>query len=142
MKESLTAAVAKNVVLVDGYCVFCNALVRNLMRFDRQSRFYFAHLQSDVARDVIARHSGAEPDIDAIYLVTNFGTDKERLLIDGAAGKMIWSTVFPVLFFLRFVPTVLLDPFYKWFGKIRYKLFGKYESCLVPTAELRKRFVD
>jgi predicted DCC family thiol-disulfide oxidoreductase YuxK len=131
----------KAVILVDGTCIFCNRLVRAILRLDRKGHFHFGHIQSDFAATVLARHA-LQPDIDAIYLVDDAGTPAERVLIDGAASRVIWPRIFPIAAAIRLVPVPLLNVFYRAFAGVRYKLFGQYSACAVPSAQERARFVE
>jgi predicted DCC family thiol-disulfide oxidoreductase YuxK len=131
----------RSIIFVDGTCIFCNRLVAFILRRDREGRFAFAHLQGELARTALARH-GLTPDIDAIYLVQAHGSAQERVLIDGQAGREIWPYVLFLGFLIRWVPLPLLNLGYRGFARIRYKLFGQHDRCLVPTAEQRARFVE
>lgn len=130
-----------HVILVDGTCVFCNGLVERMLRWDRRGRYGFAHLQSAWARHRLAAH-GLAPDIEAIYLVADVDTDRERVLIDGAAGRVIWPSLLWLAWPMRLLPLALLDAFYRWFARRRYRLFGQADACIAPAAEHRERFVD
>ena len=131
----------QRVLLVDGTCVFCNRLVQRILRWDRRGQFHFAHLQSEYARGLLASH-GQTPDIDGIYLVDGVGTERERVLIDGAAGRVIWPALFFFLWPMRLVPVFLLDVWYRLFARVRYRLFGQAEVCIVPGPSERARFVE
>jgi len=128
------------VILVDGTCVFCNRLVRSILRWDRRGVFHFAHLQGERARALLARHD-LEPDIDLIYLVDDVGTARERVLIDGAAGRVIWPTLFWFLWPMRLTPAWLLNVWYALFARVRYRLFGQADSCITPDDDARARFL-
>ncbi len=129
------------IILVDGTCVFCNRLVERILRWDRRGRYGFAHLQGAWARRRLAAH-GLVPDIDAIYLVADADTARERVLIDGAAGRVIWPSLLWLAWPMRLVPLALLNVFYRWFARRRYRLFGQADACIVPSPEHRGRFLD
>jgi len=131
----------RNVLLIDGHCILCHGIVRHVLKHDTRGRFHFAHLQSDYGRATRRRHGADEDDIDSVYLVLAEGTPRERLLIDGAAGRHLWPSLYWPLTPLLLVPVFLLNPSYTLLGRFRYRLFGRYETCHVPSAEERKRFV-
>jgi predicted DCC family thiol-disulfide oxidoreductase YuxK len=131
----------KAIILIDGTCIFCNRLVRTILHWDRKGHFHFAHIQGSFAAAVLARHA-MQPDIDAIYLVDDAGTAAERVLVDGAASRVIWPRIFPIAAPIGLVPVPLLNVFYRGFARVRYKLFGQYPACAVPSAQERERFVD
>jgi predicted DCC family thiol-disulfide oxidoreductase YuxK len=128
-------------LLVDGTCIFCNRLVAFFLRHDRHGVIRFAHLQGQIARDVLARH-GLQPDIDVLYAVTHYGEPEERVHLDGAAGRVIWPRISRAFVIMRFVPLFLLNLQYKLFAKLRYRMFGQASTCILPAPELRTRFLD
>jgi len=132
----------RNVLIVDGTCVFCNQLAANVLRRDPSGLFWFAHVQSDFARAVLARHGANPSDVDPVYLLAAAGTPEERLLVDGAAGRTLWPALFGAAFVLRFVPLALLDVSYRLFARYRYRLFGQSPACIVPSPAERARFLS
>lgn len=131
-----------NVILVDGECVFCNRVVSFILRHDARHVFFFAHLQSGLAKELLARHGQRTDDIDSVYVVLDAGTTGERLLRDGSASRAIWPRLFWFARILRWMPLPLLDAGYRAFARRRYRLFGKYSACHVPTPLERGRFLD
>lgn len=131
------AHIGKSLVIVDGMCIFCNRLVQTIIARDRSGHFVFAHHQSKIAGELVAALN-----IDAIYLVENIGTAAQRVYAEGAAGKRIWPHLYWWAAPIKWVPLFLLNPCYWVFGKIRYRLFGKYEQCLIPTEALRTRMLS
>jgi predicted DCC family thiol-disulfide oxidoreductase YuxK len=128
-------------ILVDGTCIFCNRLVSFFLRHDHNGILRFAHLQGALARTLLERH-GLTLDIDAIYAITDYGAQHERVHIDGAAGRLIWPRLFRAAAFMRFVPLFLLNLQYRLFARVRYRLFGQADACIVPSTEQRSRFLD
>jgi predicted DCC family thiol-disulfide oxidoreductase YuxK len=127
------------VLLIDGTCIFCNRLVSMVLERDREDLFRFAHLQSDYARDVRARHEADVEDIDGVYLIANAGTADEKLLLDGAAGRQLWPRLFWWATPMLLMPVALLNPSYRLTARYRYRLFGQYPVCKVPTESERSR---
>ncbi|MEZ4325455.1 MAG: DCC1-like thiol-disulfide oxidoreductase family protein [Polyangiales bacterium] len=135
-------ALGHDVVLVDGYCIFCNRLVAHIARADRTGRFYFVHIQSDLGQAMLRRNGHDPSDIDTVYLVTDAGGPNERLHLDDAAGRIIWPALYRVGFMLRFVPLFMLNLQYRLFARVRYRLFGASDVCIVPSDELRARVLS
>src|SRR5580704_9013597 len=104
--------------------------------------FHFGHLQGKLAKEVLARHGRIASDIDSVYVLVGAGTREEQLLRDGSAARAIWPRLFWFAAILKWVPLPLLDFFYRAFAKRRYRLFGKYDVCHVPTQEERGRFLE
>ncbi len=133
------------IVLYDGVCGLCNRLVQFLLKHDRHDRLLFASLQSDVAAAILIRH-GADPhELDTVYVVMNYEEPDERLLARSDAilslGKAlggIWS--------LAAVGKVLPRPIRDWLYNIvaqnRYRVFGKFDSCMMPEGRYRRKFLD
>lgn len=128
------------VLFVDGTCIFCNRLVSFILRRDRRGIFHFAHLQGEFAATVLGRH-GLMPDPDVIYAVSDLERPHERVWLDGAAARQIWPRLFWFAAVLRLVPLWLLNPQYRAFARIRYRLFGQAESCIAPSPGERARFL-
>lgn len=131
-----------NVILIDGECVFCNRVVSLILAHDRRGLFHFAHLQGALAKDVLGRHGRRAGDVDSIYVLLGAGTPDERLLRDGGAARAIWPRLFWFAAALNWVPLPVLDFCYRAFARRRYRLFGKYDVCHVPTPEERLRFLE
>ena len=133
--------IAATLILVDGTCIFCNRLVAFILRHDKQRLFRFAHLQGAIAREALQRH-GLSPDIDTIYAVTDYASVGERVHMDGAAGRRIWPRLFWPAWLMWLVPLFLLNLQYLLLARVRYRVFGQAEACIVPSAEERLRFLD
>ena len=127
-----------SIVLFDGVCNFCNDSVNFIIRHDRDNKFKFATLQSDIGQELRAEYNVGE-DIDSIVLIENdqaFTHSTAGLRIAKALGG-IWSLGYVYII----VPAVIRDWFYKLFAKYRYRLFGKKEVCMIPTPDVRERFL-
>ncbi len=129
------------VILVDGTCVFCNRLVAFILRRDKNASFHFSHIQSAFAQGLFSRHASVTPSIDNIYLVEDANAEGESVYVDGQAGRRIWPQLFWVAGILRFTPLAVVNLWYHLFARVRYRLFGKYDQCLLPSAEQRMRFL-
>jgi predicted DCC family thiol-disulfide oxidoreductase YuxK len=133
------------VVLYDGVCGFCNGVVAFLLPRDRGRRMWFAPLQSPFAREVLARHGRTHSTDDTMYLVTGLGLPQERLAWKTDAALALFGTLgwpWRLLTVLRFVPRPLRNLGYDAIASVRYRLFGKFEKCVVPRPEWRQRFLD
>jgi predicted DCC family thiol-disulfide oxidoreductase YuxK len=131
-----------NVVLIDGECIYCSRVASFILRHDRDGTFSFAHLQGALGKDVLGRHGRPTDDIDSIYVLLDAGTPDERLLWDGKAARAIWPRLFAFAIVLRWIPLFVLDAAYRAFARRRYRLYGKYDACYVPSPEERARFLD
>lgn len=137
-----TAALGHSIILVDGLCIFCNRLVATIAKHDKAGRFFFVHIQSPLGQAVLTRNQHDPNDVDSVYLLTDAGTERERLHLDGAAGRLIWPALFRIAVVLRFVPLFILDFQYRILARVRYRIFGASDTCIVPSPELRARVLS
>ena len=127
------------ILLFDGHCNLCNAWVQFIVKRDSSSTIRFASLQSGAGRRLLEEHKIDENYIDSLVLF-----EEERFSVSSNAAIRTlsyfdgWERR---LIFLSVVPRSLRDLVYSFIAKNRYKLFGRREQCMVPTAELSKRFL-
>ena len=128
-----------DVILFDGVCVFCSRWVRFIVARDRAARFRFTPIQSAYgARMAQALGIDADdPDTNAVVHggVAHFKSDGALTVLSLLPG---WRWV-RVLFV---VPQPLRDAVYNLVAKNRYRIFGKYDACIVPDAGLRARVIE
>jgi predicted DCC family thiol-disulfide oxidoreductase YuxK len=126
-------------------CGLCNRLNNFVLPRDTRTVFDFASLQSAVGRSTLARFGRNPEDLNTFYIVTNYRSESPALLSKASAALFVmkklgdpwrWLGLFGVF------PNTLLDRAYDLTARYRYHLFGRYETCLMPSAEYRKRFID
>ena len=129
---------AKSVILFDGVCNLCNAWVRFVIKRDPHARFAFAPLGSDAANELLRERQSTVAS-DSIILV-----EKDAIYDQSTAALRIarrlsgaWSLTSAFLV----VPRVLRDAVYRLIARNRYRWFGRRDACMVPTPELRARFL-
>lgn len=135
----------KDLILYDGVCGLCNGFVRFLLPRDRHDRLRFASLQSGFARDLLARHGEDARDLGTVYVVVNGRDGGVRLLRKSRAVLHVvrgLGGMWRVAALLAVCPPGLLDAGYDLVAKNRYRLFGKYEACLMPDPKWRDKFID
>jgi predicted DCC family thiol-disulfide oxidoreductase YuxK len=128
-----------NVILYDGVCVFCSRWVRFVVARDVRRRFRFTAIQSAYGTRM-ARALGidpADPDTNAVIHGGKafFKSDAALTVLSNLPG---WGWVRA----LRLVPRPIRDTVYNLVARNRYRIFGKYEECFVPDAELRARVLE
>lgn len=139
------------ILLFDGVCNFCDSAVNFVIAHDSEGYFKFAPLQSETGKELTHKFglkfegedSGTEDGsipIDSVILIEN---DKAYTHSSAALrvaknleGIWSWGYVFMV------VPKFLRDFFYKLFARYRYRLFGRKDVCMMPTPELKQRFLS
>ncbi len=127
------------IVLFDGVCNFCNGSVKFIIEHDRAGYFKFSPLQSEIGEKLIAKHGLDKADTDSVVVIEN---EKAFTHSTGAlriARKLdgIWS----LMYAFRIVPRPIRDFLYKTFARYRYRLFGRQNACMMPTPEIRSRFL-
>ena len=126
-------------VLFDGVCNLCAGVVRFVIERDREARFRFAPLQSELGR-TLQREHGIDPDaLDTFVLVDADGTATRSTAVLRMLRELgrPWRWLYP----LCFVPRPLRDALYGVLARNRYRWFGRRETCAVPTPEQRSRFL-
>jgi predicted DCC family thiol-disulfide oxidoreductase YuxK len=130
--------VAKSVILFDGVCNLCNAWVQFVIERDPGARFAFATLGSDAANALLGSRQWV-PTSDSIILV-----EKDAIYDQSTAALRIvrrLSGAWPLAAVFLVVPKVLRDAVYRVIARNRYRWFGRRDACMVPTPELRARFL-
>jgi predicted DCC family thiol-disulfide oxidoreductase YuxK len=135
-----------HVYLYDGVCALCNRAVRFLLRHDRRERFRFAALQGAFARDALARHGERADDLDTFWVVRDAGTERETLLsrsravlFAGSELGLPWSALSALG---RLVPRPVFDAAYDALARSRYRVFGRYDRCVLAAPGHERRFLD
>jgi len=133
------------VLLYDGVCGFCNKTVQMILERDPAGTMRFAALQSDYGRAVVERHTSLR-GVDSVVFVENAnGGSRERVFVrsDAALKVVAYLGGFWKIFLAAYVvPKPLRDYFYDLFARNRYRVFGKYDACMLPPPEVRSRFLD
>jgi predicted DCC family thiol-disulfide oxidoreductase YuxK len=134
-----------HLVLYDGVCGLCSHLLQFLLEHDHRSVFNFASLQSATGKAMVERFGGNADELTSFYVLANYRADQARIFSrSGAAlfvaGELGWPWKVAVL--LRVLPTAILDRIYDLVARTRYRLFGRFEYCLTPRPEFRRRFID
>jgi predicted DCC family thiol-disulfide oxidoreductase YuxK len=128
-----------HVVIFDGVCNLCDASVNFIIRHDAAGTFRFVAAQTPLGEALQRRH-GIDPDaLESVVLLR----DGKLFTESDAAAEIAreldgpWRT----LSLIRFVPKPLRDRVYRFIARNRYRWFGRQDVCLLPTPELRGRFL-
>jgi predicted DCC family thiol-disulfide oxidoreductase YuxK len=128
-----------DVILYDGVCVFCSRWIRFVAARDVERRFRFTAIQSGYGTR-LAQSFGIDPDDPDTNAVIHGGEalfkSDAALTVLGALPGWRWTRM------LRALPKPLRDAVYDFIARNRYRIFGKYEECFVPDAELRERVIE
>ena len=128
------------ILLFDGHCNLCNAWVNFIVKRDSSSTIRFASLQSLAGNRMLEEHK-----IDSNYIDSLVLFEEDKVSVSSTAALRILSYLDGWerhLIYLTILPRTFRDLVYRFFAKNRYKWFGRREQCMVPTLELRKRFLQ
>ncbi len=129
-----------HIVIFDGLCIFCNGAVKFIIRRDPEGVFSFAPMQSESGKNLIQKYNAKMVGVDTFLLIKEGRcyerTDAAFEITRDLTGLWFMIRIFKVL------PRAFRDYFYKLFARNRYKLFGKREHCMIPTPDIRKRFIE
>lgn len=131
----------KQIILFDGVCNLCNRFVQWVIKRDKRDTFRFAPLQGEIGMQLMQEHKLHPEKIDSIILVQpNAGYSVKStaaLKIGASMGGM-----YRALVIFRIIPVFLRDPIYDWVARNRYKWYGKRDQCMIPTPELKSKFLE
>jgi len=127
------------IVLFDGVCNYCNAMVNFAIRNDKKAILKFTPLQSEAGSRLKEKYN-IPPEIDSVIFIE----DGKVYTYSDAAVRIAKYLRWPAkaLYGIIFIPKFIRQPFYKWIAKNRYKWFGKKEACMVPTPGVKERFLN
>lgn len=129
----------KSIILFDGVCNFCNGTVQFIIKHDPSGHFQFAPIQSTIGKQLLA-NSPELRNIDSVILIK-----KGKIKTESSAALHISKQLngWPKLFYpFIIIPAPIRNYFYRMFAKNRYKLFGKSDTCMIPSKEVRDRFLS
>jgi predicted DCC family thiol-disulfide oxidoreductase YuxK len=129
----------KKIILFDGVCNLCNSTVNFIIDKDKNDEFRFAALQSEVGNELQKKFSINPENLNSVILI-----DEKKVYFQSEAVLRITQELgYPIRFlnWFSFLPTKLKDSVYNLVAHNRYKIFGKKETCLLPSPELEKKFL-
>lgn len=127
------------IVIFDGKCNLCSGSVKFIIDRDKRRYFKFLSLQSKQAQHLLAERN-VRISADSVILIEN----EEIYIRSRAALKISARLTWPwrIASWLKILPAFLLDPFYKLIAKCRYRIWGKTEKCMLPSPDIKDRFLS
>jgi predicted DCC family thiol-disulfide oxidoreductase YuxK len=130
----------KKIILFDGVCNLCDKSVHFIIKHDKNDVFRFVALQSDLGKKII-KHIGINTTkTDSIILyqpgMAYFYKAEAALKIAKELGG-----IYIVLSLFSVLPNSLSNLVYDWIAKNRYKWYGKKDECMIPSPELKAKFL-
>lgn len=140
MQHSLSLPEHKKIILFDGICNLCNTAVQTIIKHDKKDVFRFVALQSELGI-AIQKHIGIDTrKIDSLVFYSpgiSYSFKSEAVL--DIAKEL--GGIFSLAIVFKILPTPLLNSLYDYVAKNRYKWYGQKEHCLLPTPELKAKFL-
>ncbi len=127
------------VILFDGICNFCNGAVNFVIARDSAGYFKFAPLQSELGEKLRAKYDLNDAKTDSVILI-----EDDMVYVHSSAAARIARRLdggWRLLYAFVIVPKPIRDFAYKLFAKNRYRLFGRRDECMLPTPDVRARFL-
>jgi predicted DCC family thiol-disulfide oxidoreductase YuxK len=131
--------VQQSTILFDGVCNLCNGFVNFIIVRDKANKFRFGSLQSPTVVDLLRQHNFLSDDLSTVVLL-----EGNKLYYQSTAVLKILKQLggaWVLLYGFIIIPKPVRDFFYNLIAKNRYKLFGRQDACMVPTPELKAKFV-
>ena len=127
------------IILFDGVCNVCNGYVQFVIKRDPKAYFKFASLQSEEGQALLQKYGLPTDTLDTIVLVEGDRAYTYSTVPLRVVRKL--HRLWPLLYGFILVPTFIRNPIYRFVAANRYKWFGKKEACMIPTPEIRARFL-
>ena len=138
--QTQAALADHDVIVFDGVCVLCSGFFRFVTRVDTAARFRFVTAQSPLGQEIY-RDLGLPTEDFETNLVIVDGTIHQRLdAFAAAVGALGWP--WRALSGVRWLPGPIKDPLYSTIARNRYRIFGRTDTCMMPTPALQTRFLN
>jgi predicted DCC family thiol-disulfide oxidoreductase YuxK len=128
------------IVLFDGVCNLCHSSVQFIIAHDKESKFRFTSLQSDIGKELLHRYEVKIENLQSTVLLLNgkyyVYSDAVLEVLRRLGGTWAWLYIFKV------VPSFIRNGIYHIVARNRYRWFGKKDQCWIPTPDLKARFLS
>ena len=127
------------IILFDGVCNFCNGAVNFSIKRDKQKQIRFAALQSAAGRQLVQQYGLLADDMRSFLFIENSKVYNRST----AALKVCryLKGLWPLCYGLIVIPAFIRNGIYDWIARNRYKWFGERQECMVPTPDMKARFL-
>ena len=131
----------KKIILFDGVCNLCNGFIQFVIKHDKADIFRYASLQSDIGQRLTAERKIDTKTIDSVILISPgiaYYVKSDAALQIGKHLKG-YRTISSVI---NLIPKGLRNIVYDFIARNRYNWYGKKDQCMIPTPELKAKFLD
>lgn len=130
----------KKIILFDGVCNLCDNAIQYVIKHDKKDVFRFVPLQSDLGKEILNYLKIDTSKMDSIVLYEPgvayfYKSDAALEIVKDLSGFSKWSIIFKI------IPSALRNPIYDYVARNRYKWYGKKDACMIPTPELKAKFL-
>lgn len=130
----------KKIILFDGVCNLCDNAVQYVIKHDKKDIFRFVPLQSDLGKEILNYLKVDTSKMDSIILYEPgvayfYKSDAALEIVKELSSFLKWSIIFKI------IPSGLRNPIYDYVARNRYKWYGKKDTCMIPTPELKAKFL-
>ncbi len=131
----------KKIILFDGLCNLCDNAVQYVIKHDKKDVFRFVALQSDLGKKILNYLNVDTSKMDSIILYEPgiayfYKSDAALEIVKDLNVFLKWSIIFKI------IPSSLRNPIYDYVARNRYKWYGKKDACMIPTPELKAKFLE
>ncbi|WP_318243529.1 thiol-disulfide oxidoreductase DCC family protein [Fictibacillus norfolkensis] len=134
--EEITPAV----LLFDGVCNLCNGSVQFILKHEKSEKLKFSAIQSDAGQKLLSQHNIDSEQTNSVILISEGVVYTESDAVAKVAEFL--KSPYNMGKYMKVVPRQIRNVFYKKVASNRYKWFGQKESCMIPTPDLRNRFLQ
>jgi predicted DCC family thiol-disulfide oxidoreductase YuxK len=129
-----------SIILFDGVCNFCDGAINFVLKQDKKDVFRFAPLQSQMGQNLLAQYQIPKKDFESFILIQDGKAYQKSTAAIKVLNQLPWYWKALQAFWI--VPKFIRDGIYDFIAHNRYKWFGKKDVCMIPTPEMRSRFLD
>ena len=128
------------IILFDGVCNFCNSAVNFVIKRDKKGVIFFTPLQTDAGQKLLLQYNLPVNDMQSFVFIDNGKayTQSTASLKVCRYLRQLW----PLCYGFIIVPKFIRDTIYNWIAKNRYKWFGVRQQCMIPTPDIKERFLN
>lgn len=127
-------------ILFDGICNFCNSAVNFTLKRNTKADIRFAPMQSEAGQKLLQQYNLPADDMQSFFFIEDGVVYKQSTAALKVCRHLRW--LWPLCYGFIIVPKFIRDGIYNWIAKNRYKWFGVQQSCMIPTPEVRARFLN
>jgi predicted DCC family thiol-disulfide oxidoreductase YuxK len=130
----------ESIILFDGVCNLCNRSVQFIIRRDKKNRFRFAAIQGKTGQSLMQQFQLTQNEINSFLLI-----EGQKIYTRSTAALRVFRQLgglWSLLYVFIIVPPFIRDVIYNWVARNRYKWYGKRDACMIPSDELKSKFLE